>query len=65
MKKKRKFPDRSLYVFWENKVVVLKKGTNFQKLFHKWYMSGSNIVPCRIYDYLEREGIIKKNNHFK
>jgi len=47
------------YLF-ETGMVKLRKGTNFQKLFHRWYISGSNIVPCRVYDYLEREGIIKK-----
>ena len=57
IKKVRKMYCRYLF---DTGMVKLRKGTNFQKLFHKWYMSGSNIVPCRVYDYLEREGIIKK-----
>ena len=58
MKKKL---NRNIYLF-ETGMVMLKRGTNFQKLFHKWYMSGSNIVPNRVYDYLKREGIIKNDN---
>ena len=61
IKKERKMC--CIYLF-ETGMVKIRKGTNFQKLFHKWYMSGSNIVPCRVYDFLEREGIIK-NDHFK
>ena len=57
MKKKIR---RSIYLF-DTEIIKLKKGTNFQKLFHKWYMSGSNIVPCRVYDYLEREGILNND----
>jgi len=58
MKKKL---NRNIYLF-ETGMVKIRKGTNFQKLFHKWYMYGSNIVPCRVYDYLEREGILKDSN---
>ena len=50
--------NRNIYLF-DNGIVILKRGTNFQKLFHKWYISGSNIVPNRIYDYLERKGILE------
>ena len=50
--------NRTIYVF-KNGTVMLRRGTNFQKLFHKWYMYGNDIVPNRIYDYLERLGILK------
>ena len=58
MKKKL---NRNIYLF-ETGMVMLKRGTNFQKLFHKWYMSGSNIVPNRVYDFLKRKGILKDSN---
>ena len=50
--------NRNIYLF-DSGIVILKRGTNFQKLFHKWYISGSNIVPNRVYDYLERKNIVK------
>jgi len=54
--------NRNIYLF-ETGMVKLRKGANFQKLFHRWYMSDSDIVPNRIYDFLKREGII--NNFYR
>ena len=54
--------NRNIYLF-DSGVIILKRGTNFQKLFHKWYISGSNIVPNRIYDYLERKGILEERDY--
>ena len=58
MKKKIR---RNYYLF-ETGMVMLKKGTSFQKLFHKWYVSDSNIVPNKVYDFLKRKGILKDSN---
>ena len=47
----KKALNRSHYAF-SKIMVTLRDNTKFQKKFHKWYMSGSNIVPCKIYDYI-------------
>jgi len=54
----KKTLNRDFYVF-ETGMISLRHGTKFQKKFHKWYMSYSNIVPGKIYDYLVRKNIVK------
>jgi len=55
MKKK---VNRNIYLF-ETGIIILRRGTNFQKLFHRWYVRGNDIVPNRIYDFLKRKIILK------
>lgn len=40
------------YFLLAGKMICLKTNTKFEKAFRKWYNSESNIVPCRIYDYI-------------
>ena len=49
--KRKNFLSRECYII-DNKMFILRKGTKFNSKFYKWYMSGSNIVPNRIYDYI-------------
>jgi len=55
MKRKKKTLSRDIYVFADC-MIKLKHGTRFQKLFHKWYQTGSmDKIPRRVYNYLIRE----------
>ena len=50
-KKRKRTMNRSHYLLYGT-MINLRKGTSFQKLFHKWYVSNSDIVPNRVYDYI-------------
>ena len=52
-RKSRKALSRSFYLF-SDIMINLKTGTKFQKQFHKWYNSGSDKTPYKIYDYIMR-----------
>lgn len=57
MKARAKLISRDFYCF-KNKGIILRKGTKFSNVFRKWYLFGNNIVPNKVYDYLERKGVI-------